>query len=69
MSDCDICANSYTNILRKPIYCINCDHTCCLKCFKTVFIKMNNLNNITLYCNLFLCLRLSFFKIRHCSDL
>lgn len=34
MSDCDICANTYTNFLRKPIYCIYCNKKCCLKCFK-----------------------------------
>ncbi len=34
MACCNICADSYTGVLRKPIKCNNCNFICCLKCFK-----------------------------------
>ena len=35
MTGCDICADHYTGVLRKPVKCNSCEFICCLKCFKT----------------------------------
>lgn len=40
MTGCNICANNYTGVLRKPIKCNECDFICCLKCFKTYVTNM-----------------------------
>lgn len=33
--DCSICTNPFTEVLRKPIKCIACDHEACQTCYKT----------------------------------
>ena len=33
--DCNICAEPFTAVVRRPIYCIYCNEECCFKWFKT----------------------------------
>lgn len=42
MTNCNICVNVFTDKLRKPIKCNNCNFICCLKCFKTYIIEKSN---------------------------
>lgn len=35
MSDCPICANKYTNKVRKQIVCFNCKYSVCKECLQT----------------------------------
>ena len=42
MSNCTICNDKFTAILRKPIECIYCKHICCLKCLKNDLSNNND---------------------------
>ena len=43
LHSCNICAEPFTNVVRKRICCEYCDKVCCLKCFKTYIINKENM--------------------------
>lgn len=42
MSSCDICCDTLTNTVRKPVQCPYCDHVACLSCIKQFTLSTTN---------------------------